>query len=198
MSTRTWVVGLMLAVSFPAFAGEDLAETGRPAPMFRLPVYNAKPVGSTVVGLDKYVGYDAQDKNTKVVLLSFMASFCAPCKKEMPWLQSLHEKYAAKGLRVVMVSIDTEVEGQKQIDELIAKNNVTFPVLKDRFNLVARRWLGTKSPLPSVFLVKPDGTISTTHRGYSDDVAKLLEGEVLSALGEPTPKAPATATTTPP
>ena len=56
-------------------------------------------------------------------------------------------------------------------------------MLKDRFNLVARRWLGTKSPLPSVFLVKPDGTVGATHRGYSDDIAKVLESEVLTALG---------------
>ncbi len=65
--------------------------------MFRLPVYNAKALdGLTAVGLDRYVGPDAVDKKAKVVLLSFMASFCGPCKKEMPYLESLHEKYGAK------------------------------------------------------------------------------------------------------
>ena len=113
-----------------------------------------------MVGLDRYVGADATDKDAKVVLLSFMASFCAPCKKEMPYLQSLHERTRTSGLRVVSVSIDTEPDGQKIIDELIEKNKVTYPVLKDRFNLVARRWLGNQSPLPSVFLVSPDGTVS--------------------------------------
>ena len=70
-----------------------------------------------------------------------------------------------------------------RIDALIAKNKVSYPVLKDRFNLVARRWLGNKSPLPSVFLVKPDGTILAAHRGYSEDIAKVLEHEVLTELG---------------
>ncbi|MBX5482088.1 MAG: TlpA family protein disulfide reductase [Myxococcaceae bacterium] len=198
MNARTWVIAVMVLSSVPALA-DELAETGKHAPMFRLPVYNAKEVGATVVGLDRYVGSDAQDKQTRVVLLTFMASFCAPCKKEMPYLQSLYEKYSAKGLRIVSVSIDTEPEGQKQIDELIAKNHVTYPVLKDRFNLVARRWLGTRSPLPSVFLVKPDGTIASSHRGYSKDIAELLEGEVLAALGIGAPAKPAnTAATTPP
>src|SRR3954462_777554 len=165
-----------------AFADDELAAQGKAAPMFRLPVYNGKALGTTVVGLDKYVGGDAADKDAKVVLLSFMASFCAPCKKEMPYLQSLHEKYGPKGLRVVMVSIDTEAPGQKIIDELIETNKVTFPVLKDRFNLVARRWLGSQSPLPSVFMVKPDGVVSAVHRGYNEEASLLLDKEVKEAL----------------
>lgn len=183
MNTRRWLVGLVLMATAAAYAGEELAETGHPAPVFRLPMYNPPPSGSTFLGIDKYVGPEAQDKQTKVLLVSFMASFCAPCKKEMPYLEALHEKYKDQGLRVMSVSIDTEEDGQKQIEALIAQNKVTYPVLKDRFNLVARRWLGNKSPLPSVFLVKPDGTILAAHRGYSDDIARVLEHEVLTELG---------------
>jgi thiol-disulfide isomerase/thioredoxin len=180
--TRTVIAALSLLVCAPAFADDELAAKGKQAPMFRLPVYNAKAVGSTVVGLDKFIGPDAADKNAKVVMLSFMASFCAPCKKEMPYLQALHEKYAGQGLRVVMVSIDTEAAGQKIIDGLIETNKVTFPVLKDRFNLVARRWLGTQSPLPSLFMVKPDGVVLSVHRGYSDESSAMLDKEVKDAL----------------
>jgi thiol-disulfide isomerase/thioredoxin len=174
---------LVLTVASPSFADDDLAAENRPAPMFRLPVYNAKEVGAPMVGLDKFVGADSTDKGTKTVLLSFMASFCGPCKKEMPFLQTLHERYAPHGLRVVMVSIDTEPEGQKIIDELIATNKVTFPVLKDRFNLVARRWLGSQSPLPSVFMIRPDGVVASVHRGYSQEASQLLTAEVESKLG---------------
>ncbi len=177
------LASLALVVSPFAAAQEELPAVGRQAPIFRLPVYNAEAVGSTVVGLDRLVGPDATDKNVKVVLLSFMASFCAPCKKEMPYLQMLHEKYKDFGLRVVMVSIDTEPEGQKIINDLIALNKVTFPVLKDRFNLVARRWLGNQSPLPSVFMVKPDGMVSMVHRGYNQEAGELLASEIEHSLG---------------
>lgn len=181
--TRIFVaIVLALTVGTSAWSQDELAAVNRQAPMFRLPVYNAKPVGSTVVGLDKYVGPDATDKGAKVVLLSFMASYCAPCKKEMPYLQSLHEKFGPQGLRVVMVSIDKEAEGQKIIDGLIEQNKVTFPVLKDRFNLVARRWLGTEVALPSVFMVRHDGVVTSTHRGYTDEGSKLLAAEVEKAL----------------
>lgn len=201
MNARTFFAGLMLLSSASAFAGEELAETGKPAPMFRLPVYNGKEIGlgTMPVGLDRYVGPQAQDKKTRIVLLTFMASFCAPCKKEMPYLQALGQKYADKGLRIISVSIDAEEDGQKQIRDLIAQHKVTYPVLKDRFNLVARRWLGTKSPLPSLFLVKPDGTIGSSHRGYSEDIVRVLEAEVLAALGlDASGNAVNTASTTPP
>lgn len=177
------VAAMAVLISPMSLAQEELPAVGRQAPIFRLPVYNAAAVGSSVVGLDRLVGPDATDKNVKVVLMSFMASFCAPCKKEMPYLQMLHDKYKDFGLRVIMVSIDTEPEGQQIINDLIALNKVTFPVLKDRFNLVARRWLGNKSPLPSVFMIKPDGTVSMVHRGYNDEASQVFSAEVEDALG---------------
>lgn len=173
---------LALVVAAPAFA-EDLAEVNKPAPTFRLPVYNPKEFGETSVALDTYVGFEATDKKAKVLVVSFMASFCGPCKKEMPYLQTLHEKHKDAGLRIMMVAIDTEPEGQAKVEELIAQNKVTFPVAKDRFNIVARRWLGTKSPLPSLFFVKPDGTVSSVHRGYSQDGAEVLAAEIGATLG---------------
>lgn len=183
MRRRPLAVVLSLGVATAALADDELAAVGRPAPMFRLPVYNAKPVGSTVLGLDKFVGADAADRDAKVVLLSFMASWCEPCKKEMPYLQLMHDRYRDFGLRVVMVSIDTEPDGQKLIDGMIDQHKVTFPVLKDRFNLVARRWLGNQSPLPSLFMVKPDGAVSVVHRGYNQEISALLAKEIEGSLG---------------
>ena len=173
---------LILALVAAPVLAEDLAEVDKPVPTFRLPVYNAKEFGESSVAIDTYVGPDATDKKTKALMVSFMASFCGPCKKELPFLQKLHEQYKANGLRIMLVAIDTEPEGQKKVSDLIAENKVTFPVAKDRFNIVARRWLGTKSPLPSLFMVRPDGTISAVHRGYSTDGAELLSKEVEAAL----------------
>jgi thiol-disulfide isomerase/thioredoxin len=173
---------LLCVVALPGLA-EDLAQVGAAAPTFRLPVYNAKEFGETTVALESFVGPEATDKKTRVLVVSFMASFCGPCKKEMPFLQTLHEKHRADGLRIMMVAIDTEAEGQKKVEELIAENKVTFPVGKDRFNIVARRWLGSKSPLPSLFFVKPDGTVASVHRGYSSDGAEVLADELSTTLG---------------
>jgi thiol-disulfide isomerase/thioredoxin len=183
---------LLIAAAEPAPpSGEELAEVNRPVPNFRLPVYNPKEFGQPSVGTDNFVGLESKDRATKSMLVSFMASFCGPCKKEMPVLQKLHEKYKDQGLRVMLVAIDTEPEGQQKVADLLVENKVTFPVAKDRFNIVARRWLGSKSPLPSLFMVRPDGTVSSVHRGYSQDGAVLLEQEVASSLGLPPPAPPA-------
>lgn len=183
---RHFLVLAALSLAWPAAAQEELATVDKPAPAFRLPLYNAAAAGEKVamLGVDRYVGPDAQDKKTKILVVSFMASFCGPCKKEMPYLQALHEKYKDQGLRVLMVAIDREEEGQKKVAELLETNKVTFPVLKDRFNIVARRWLGNQSPLPSLFMLRPDGTVKTMHRGYDQDASVLLEKEVSAALAE--------------
>jgi hypothetical protein len=85
-----------------------------------------------------------------------------------------------------MVSIDTEEKGYAIINELIEKNKIQFPVLKDRFNLVARRWLGTQSPLPSVFMINTDGVVKMVHRGYNQEASELFDKEVAAAVGAPT------------
>ena len=184
------VYGWMLAVVVAGLAGradaqDDLPVVGASAlPYnFRLPVYNPQPGGPDKAGLDTWVGPDAQDKGTKLLLLSFSASFCPPCIKELPYLQGLHERYRDFGLRVAVVSIDSKEEQQAAMAALVAKTKVTFPVLKDRFNIPARKWLGPQAQLPSVFLVKPDGSVQLVKRGYTDEVAEVLSAEVEAALG---------------
>jgi thiol-disulfide isomerase/thioredoxin len=182
MRHAVWAAVVALLFGAIAMADEDLATVNQPAPPFRLPVYNPEPNSPTLVGLDRYIGPDASEKGVKAVVVDFMASYCKPCKKEMPYLQKLQDQYKAQGLRVIIVSIDKDPEGQKVVGDLVAQNHITFPVLKDRFNLVARRWLGSQSPLPSVFLIRPDGTISTIHRGYDEKTSAQLVDEVKAAL----------------
>ena len=178
------MVVLSMSTSLNALADDELADVNKPGPKFRLFTYNPEEAGKEAIALDDYVGADRTDTSTKVLIVSFMASFCAPCKKEMPYLQKLSERYKADGLRVMMISIDKDAEGQKKVEALIAENKVTFPVLKDRYNIVARRWLGLQSPLPSLFTVRPDGSIASVHRGYGDDGAAILAKEVEAALGK--------------
>jgi hypothetical protein len=66
-----------------------------------------------------------------------------------------------------------------------------YPVLSDRFNFLARRYLGEQSPLPSVFLVGRDGNILRIERGYGKDASTFLLAEVQKALGISSPTAKA-------
>lgn len=72
---------------------------------FWLPVLNREAAGTIKAGPALLVGAEPEDPDAKVVVLSFMTSWCEPCKKEMPELQKLHEKYKDRGLRIVGVDI---------------------------------------------------------------------------------------------
>lgn len=180
---KRWV-GALAAVSFvvssSAFAQEDLAVEGKEAPGFAAPRYLTQ---GPFVGPYDFVGDEPKDPETKLLMVSFMASWCAPCKKEMPFLQAMSEAYRADGLRVMMVSIDDEDEGHKKIEELMKLNKVTFPIVKDRTTFIRRRWLGEKSPLPSMFFVRRDGVIVKIHRGYDEKTGEQIQAEVTGLLG---------------
>lgn len=181
---------LALLAPAPGVGDEEIA-VGLPAPAFTLRTMNPEVSGLTVVSLDRYVGPEAEDPQARVVLLSFFASWCEPCKKEMPYLQQLHEMYRDRGLRVLSVSIDREEPAISRARQVAAGAKVTFPVLSDRFNFLARRYLGEQSPLPSVFLVGRDGNILRIERGYGKDASTFLLAEVQKALGIPGPTAKA-------
>jgi peroxiredoxin len=91
--------------------------------------------------------------------------------------------YREHGLRVLGVDIDKEEAGIDAAKKLIATAKVTYPVLSDRFNFLARRYLGEKAPLPSVFIVQRDGVVAKIERGYAKDASHFLLAEVQDALG---------------
>jgi thiol-disulfide isomerase/thioredoxin len=176
------VAAAALLAALPAAAEEEVGE-GLPAPSFSLRTLNPDVAGAAWVALDRFVGEEPEDPAAKAVLVSFFASWCEPCKREMPFLVQLDRMYRDQGLRILAVAIDREEPGIEAAKQLIAAAKVTYPVLSDRFNFLARRYLGEKAPLPSVFIVRRDGTIAKIERGYAKDASAFLLGHVQDALG---------------
>jgi len=174
---------LLLALLSAARADEEVLAEGQPAPSFQLRALNPEASGAAFVSLERFAGEEPEDPGSRAVLLSFFASWCAPCQKEMPYLQQLHQMYREQGLRVISVSIDREEEGLAAARRQIGAARVTYPVLSDRFNLLARRYLGEQSPLPSVFVIRRDGTIARIERGYGKEAKSFLLAEVQQVLG---------------
>jgi thiol-disulfide isomerase/thioredoxin len=181
----SWVLLCLTAAAAPAAGVEpdaDLPSVGSEAPSFALPVYNAAAAQAARAGTMMLVGEDAEDKGVRLVMVSFMASYCKPCRAELSLLQQLHERYKGKGLRIVGVAIDSEPEGQKTVAELLEEKKIAFPVVRDQYNLVARNYLGPQVPLPSVFLVDLAGKVAFVSRGYSEEISKRLSSMVEQAL----------------
>ncbi len=98
---------IVLGLSTPAWA--DGFGVGDPVQVFALKAVNSDVIGEKIVAIDNYFGEEATEPK-KAVVLSFFATYCEPCKREMPFLAAMHDAYGTKGLSVVSVSIDRESE----------------------------------------------------------------------------------------
>ena len=185
MRTGFGMIAFLLALGAWTSAGaeKDRLEVGEEVKDFTLKVVNTDEVPDALVGVNRYYGAEAKEPK-KAILLSFFATYCEPCKREMPYLAALYDTYRDKGLQVLLISIDTEAEKVDVARELAKKAGVKFPVLSDRFNIVAKRFFISK--LPCVYLVNSEGKVAMVNVGYSDDISKLLLENIRKAVGEPT------------
>ena len=172
------IAAALLALAAAPAAAADIKE-GDPAPIWMLRPLNAQASGYKNVSLnDLLQGTPVQPK---AILVTFFATYCEPCKKELPYLQSLYATYRDKGLFIVEVSIDTEPEAIPQIEKLLADHKVTMPVVHDKLNVVAKRY--GVSRLPHLVIIDGEGTIKRILVGYESSQLKVLETDLGLLLG---------------
>jgi peroxiredoxin len=97
----------------------------------------------------------------KVVLIDFWASWCAPCKQELPQLERLYRKHKDKGLVVIGVNVDSDVAKARA---LAAELKLSFPVVHDGDHKVAGRFEPPR--MPSSYLVDRKGVVRYVHAGF--------------------------------
>ncbi len=145
---RTWTAVALVGLLVGACAPQVGDESPRPVVGEPAPPYAAATLAGDTISLESLRG--------SVVLLNFWATWCAPCRYETPFLQSLAEKYEAEGLRVVGVSMDTGDAG-KIIQEFVDEYGVTYTILSDpqMAGMDIYQILG----LPGTFLIDRGGTL---------------------------------------
>jgi peroxiredoxin len=150
---------------------EPLA-VGKPAPDFVLTDLNNRKVRLS-------------DFRGKVVFLNFWATWCKPCKDEMPSMEILHRKFAKDGLVVLAVSID-RITTVKDIQPFIKSLNLTFPVLVDSWGKTDMPY--KRTGVPETFIVDQQGIIREIVIGPRD-WTRLDSLTVLLELLKVTPQA---------
>jgi thiol-disulfide isomerase/thioredoxin len=120
-----------------------------------------------------------QEQRGRVVMVNFWATWCGPCRVEMPHLAKLYEKYRASGFVLLAVNID---EDPRKAAGLAKQMGMTFPVLLDTEKRVSR--LYDLSTMPSTVLIDRDGRVRYVHRGYRDGYELTYDKQIRELLRE--------------
>jgi len=159
----------LLGVAFSIFAASSLASsglTGQPAPDFAL-----KSSTGENLRLSEYRG--------DVVMINFWATWCGPCRQEMPLLDELYTRYERVGFSLLGVNIDDDSSrAMKMISEL----GVNFPVLFDDQKTVSK--LYQVDAMPVTILVDREGNVRHVHHGYKPGYEEKYLDEIRSLLRE--------------
>jgi peroxiredoxin len=102
-----------------------------------------------------------KEQRGRVVMVNFWATWCGPCRQEMPQLNRLYEKYKSSGFVLLGVNVDDDVA---KAAEVARKLGVTFPVLLDTEKTVSK--LYDLSTMPSTVIIDREGKVRYVHRGY--------------------------------
>jgi cytochrome c biogenesis protein CcmG/thiol:disulfide interchange protein DsbE len=165
---RLVLIALLAATIAPAHVRADVTPAGqrKPAPRWKLP---------------KMTGGSAQlaDYKGKVLLLNFWATWCAPCRTEMPWFSEFQEKYKADGLEVVGISVDEK--GWNAVKPFVAdpSHGINYTILLDTVDLTVMYKLAT---MPKTVLIDREGKVAAIHNSLVDKDS--FEAEIKMVLGK--------------
>jgi peroxiredoxin len=157
---RALTLAAVVAVS--SIAGADAPM----APGFNLPTQT----GGTV-SLDKLRG--------QVVMINFWASWCGPCRQEMPLLEAMYQKYSRLGFTLVGVNVD---ENSADAERFLAKVPVSFPVAFDRKSEVSKMY--DVQAMPSSIFIDRKGNVRHLHAGYKPGDEAKYQAELRALLKE--------------
>lgn len=174
LSTLTAAV-LLAVFTVPTRASDSKPIAGVTAPAWSLKDVDGKTVSSA-------------DFKGKVVLLDFWATWCPPCKAEIPSFVELQKTYGDKGLVVVGVSLDEE--GARVLKPFMKQFGINYPVVLGDLK-TAQAFGGVRS-IPTTFIISRDGRIAGRHVGLVSkaDFEKAIK-PLLAAAPVPAPAKPA-------
>ena len=137
-------------------------EIGAPAPELSLPMH----MGSGTMSLSELRG--------NVVLLNFWASWCPPCRQELPDLVSLYRDYNRHGLRIVGAVLNSP---KRDVDRLIASHGIPYRVLTGTDD-AARAWKAGN--IPTTYIIDKEGIVR--HQYVGAQARSVLEQDIVNLL----------------
>ena len=166
MTTMTKFLLLTITLAFTGGNETNAKETSASIPAYD---FTLKSRSGKNIRLNELSG--------QVVLINFWASWCGPCRKELPELEVLHQKYKDLGVTILGINIDADPSLSKK---LLKESNVTFPILYDPDNQVSKQY--QIESMPSTFLVDKKGLFRYRHNGYLAGYEKKYDEQIKQLL----------------
>jgi peroxiredoxin len=149
-------------VTFPALAGE----LSGVAPSFTLDSRNGGQVS-------------LNDLRGNVVMINFWATWCGPCREEMPHLEALHQRYSDLGFTLLGVNVE---EDSRLSDSFLEETPVSFDILFDPKNSVSEMY--DVVAMPSTVMVDREGNMRFIHHGYQKGYENDYQSQIRALLRE--------------
>jgi peroxiredoxin len=182
---------LLYSISAIAQTGIDSLKIGDEAPKFFL-----RDLNDQEVYLSDYSGKKLRqpwkNKEKHVIIVSFFATWCEPCKKEIPHLKSIYNEYKDKKVKIFMIDVGEEKD---VVEPFVKEYGIEMPVLLDKYNAAAEKYQAVikgLAKLPRLFVIDQEGIIRMKKMGFHDEqefvgsIKGLLE-ELLTPVAGQTP-----------
>lgn len=190
MKRNTWILGLLaiavaVMLTAPRFLKHrsDVLRVAGKAKGQTAPEFILKDIHGNTVKLSDYKG--------KAVVLNFWATWCPPCKAEIPWFEDLADKYRGQGLEVIGVALDDSSE--KDIASFAQDMKMNYPVVFGKEE--TSDLYGGVEMLPTTFYIDRNGKITDQVLGLAS--REEIEGNAVRALNSKA-EAPTSASAPPP
>ena len=175
LAVAALVVGVVCAIAFGAtrYLRKELfpVQLGSKAPNFSAVTLDSVPKQKTLA-----------DYKGQVVLLNVWATWCGPCREEMPSMEKLHREFGPQGLAIVAVSVD-DPGNEKAILAFAKEFNLTFEILHDPGKVTARHYQVTG--YPESFIIGKEGTIRRKVFAAADWSSETNRALIRELLGNP-------------
>lgn len=162
------IIGFILVLTVAIFA-KDAPKIGQPSPQFQGTTFDEKKI-------------DLADFRGKVVLIDFWASWCGPCRLEMPFLIELDYHYRHSPFEIIAINIDKNVENAQKFMEQLSER-INFTVLKDSKQQIPPKF--QIKGMPTSILLDKNGIIRYWHTGFKKSYEKEYFSEIDELLKEP-------------
>ena len=163
---KRWMKIGLLAVTTLILATSASAGGEQAAPTFSLPAR-----GGATIDLSQFRG--------QVVMINFWASWCGPCRQEMPLLESMYEKYKPLGFTLLGVNVEPD---QKDAMGFLQQTPVTFPVLFDAKSKVSG--LYNVQGMPTTVFIDRKGNVRLVHQSYKPGDENLYLDQIRTLIRE--------------